>query len=210
MEKRTIKEIALDYIQNNECNFYANDKKVTLKIFGNDVDVESIWYSKDEDKVYIHVGCEEFEGDIDIESLSDYNQWILRGALTNRWKKFNPTNEPMELEFFSIEPDGKGGKQIHILGYIYGGAGDEGCGDWRLVEYSGFIEPLENFIQKYTENMDYVDETASELKQYISDYTDNGVVRIINNFFGGHPADFLLNYCNVTMETPCGNYCFKG
>ena len=209
MANQDIATIALKYMEDNDPNFYASDNNVTLKIFGGDVDVESLWYSKDEQKVYLHVGCEEFEGDIDIESLSDYNQWILRGALKNRWKKFNPTNEPMELEFFSIEPDGKGGKEIHILGYIYGGAGDEGCGDWRLVEYSFFIEPLEEFISHYNEIDNYVDNTASEEKQYISDQTDDGVVETINNYFHGNPADFLLDYCNVTMDTPCGNYCFK-
>ena len=205
MEKRTIKEIALDYIQNNECNFYANNKKVALTIFKNDVDVESIWYSKDEDKVYLHVGCEEFEGDIDIETLSHENQWMLKGALTGRWERFNGAKEPMELEFFSIEPDGKGGKQIHIWGYTY----DYGDGTWRNVEYTGFIEPLRSFLQNYDEDDDYVNDTAAALKQYVGDLADDEVVDVINNYFDGHPADFLLKYCNVTMETPCGNYCFK-
>lgn len=78
--KETIKEVALDYIDSDrECNFYAANRKLTLYIGNQAVDVESIW--KDEDKVYLHVGCKEFEGDIDIESLSDKNQEWLREVL---------------------------------------------------------------------------------------------------------------------------------
>lgn len=78
--KQTIKELALDYIgSERECNLYAANHKLTLYIGNQAVDVESIW--KDEDKVYLHVGCKEFEGDIDIESLSDNNQERLREVL---------------------------------------------------------------------------------------------------------------------------------
>lgn len=78
--KQTIKEAALDYIDSErECNLYAANHKLTLYIGNQEVDVESIW--KDEDKVYLHVGCNEFEGDIDIESLSDKNQERLREVL---------------------------------------------------------------------------------------------------------------------------------
>ena len=78
--KQTIKEAALDYIDSErECNLYAANHKLTLYIGNQEVDVESIW--KDEDKVYLHVGCKEFEGDIDIESLSDKNQERLREVL---------------------------------------------------------------------------------------------------------------------------------
>lgn len=77
---QTIKEAALDYINSGrECNLYAANHKLTLYIGSQAVDVESIW--KDEDKVYLHCGCKEFEGDIDIESLSDENQERLREVL---------------------------------------------------------------------------------------------------------------------------------
>lgn len=78
----TIKEAALDYINSErEKNFYAARHTVTLQVFGQAVDVETIWYSKREDKVYLHCGCKEFEGDIDVESLSDENQERLREVL---------------------------------------------------------------------------------------------------------------------------------
>ena len=78
--KQTIKEAALDYIDSErECNLYAANHKLTLQVGNQAVDVESIW--KDEDKVYLHCGCKEFEGDIDIESLSDDNQERVREVL---------------------------------------------------------------------------------------------------------------------------------
>lgn len=72
--KQNIKEAAMDYLHSHDGNFYAEDNNVKLWIGAMAVDVESIWYSKDEDKIYLHVGCKEFEGDIDIDSLSDVNQ----------------------------------------------------------------------------------------------------------------------------------------
>jgi hypothetical protein len=115
----------------------------------------------------------------------------------------------MEVEFYSIEPDGQGGKQIHVFGYLYTQGEDDGDGEWRNVEYSGFIESIEDFIREYAEDEDYVDNTAADLKQYIDDYTDDEVVDIINNYFDGHPADYSLHYSELSIDTPCGNYMFE-
>lgn len=123
-------------------------------------------------------------------------------------EKFNVVTEPHELEFYSIEDDGKGGKQIHVLGYLYIGDEDHGNGVWRNVEYTGFIEPLNDFISKYQADSDYVDIVASELKQYIGDCTDSQVVDIINHYFCNHPADYYLHYSKITIDTPIGNYVF--
>jgi hypothetical protein len=80
--KQTIKEAALDYLAQHDGNLYAADRNVTLCMLALEVDVESVWHSKQDDKVYLHVGCKEFEGDIDIESLSDDNQQRMRKALS--------------------------------------------------------------------------------------------------------------------------------
>lgn len=117
--------------------------------------------------------------------------------------------KPMEVEFFSIEPDGHGGKQIHILGYTYTEGEDQGQGPWRNVEYTGFIESLQEFIDHLNENENYVDNYASELTQYIGDYYDNDIVDIINHYFNGHTANAWLHYSEITMDTPCGNYMFE-
>lgn len=78
----TIKEAALDYINSErECNLVAARHNLTLKVGSLMVDVETVWYQKQEDKVYLHCGCKEFEGDIDVESLSDENQERVRDVL---------------------------------------------------------------------------------------------------------------------------------
>ena len=122
--------------------------------------------------------------------------------------RLQEVSEPKEMEFFSIEPDGNGGKQIHIHGYCYRGT-DDGEGPWRNVEYTGFIEPLEEFIRHCRADEDYVENTAAGVKQYIGDYTDEGIVDIINHYFDGHTADADLHYYEVTTDTPCGHYMFE-
>lgn len=80
---KTTKELALEFIdQHGDGNFFAADIAVTLTIFGKGVEVETVWFSKDEDKVYLHCDCREFEGDIDIASLSEENLRTLRGVFT--------------------------------------------------------------------------------------------------------------------------------
>ena len=74
----TLQELAMDFMHGNDRNFCANGISFTLIIYGSPVYPESIWYSNLEDKIYLHCGCSEFEGDLDIDSLSDMNQSILR------------------------------------------------------------------------------------------------------------------------------------
>ena len=114
--------------------------------------------------------------------------------------------EPKEVEFFSIEHDGQGGKQIHVWGYTYTEGEDNGDGPWRNVEYTGFIEPLQEFIDHLNAEENYVDNHASLLTQYIGDYTDEQVVDIINHYFNGHTANRRLHYSEITIDTPCGDY----
>lgn len=123
-------------------------------------------------------------------------------------KRLQEVTEPKEMEFFSIEPDGKGGKQIHVLGYCYASDSDDvvaGC-FWRNVEYTFFIEPLEEFIEHLKENEDYVGNTAGEVKQYMSDECEESIVDIINHYFDGKTANAKLRYSDITMDTPCGDY----
>lgn len=113
--------------------------------------------------------------------------------------------EPKEVEFYCIEPDGKGGKQIHILGYTY--ASDNDTEDhWRVAEGTFMIVPLQEFIDHLKANDDYVGELWCNTKQYEGDYTEKQVVDIINHYFDYHTADAELHYSEITMDTPCGNY----
>lgn len=117
--------------------------------------------------------------------------------------------EPKEVEFFSIEDDGHGGKQIHVWGYTYTEGDDQGDGPWRNVEYTGFIEPLQEFIDHLNAEENYVDNHASLLTQYIGDYYDDGIVDIINHYFNGETANDVLRYSDITIDTPCGDYMFE-
>ena len=73
--------LAMHCIGKKETNFYAADVNMKLTIMGCDIDVESIWYADKDDKIYLHVGCKDFEGDIDIESLSEENTRRLAEGL---------------------------------------------------------------------------------------------------------------------------------
>lgn len=75
-----VRNLVLDYLRNHDGNLYAREgfKALYIVIFQALVGVETVWYSKDEDKVYLHCGCQEFEGDIDMASLSDDNLRTLR------------------------------------------------------------------------------------------------------------------------------------
>jgi hypothetical protein len=119
---------------------------------------------------------------------------------TIRMKKFGAIAAPEEFDFFCIENDGKGGKQIHILGYTYDGD------DWKVADVCWFIEPLSEFVQHISEDEDYVDSTMSECKQYEKDLTDEECLDTINSYFNGKPADYRLRFKDVTIDTPCGNY----
>lgn len=80
-----MQEVAMDFMRKNDHNFYAIDLRFNLILFGRcPFYPESIWYSKDEDKIYIHGCCSEFEGDIDIDSLSEMNKEVLENALESR------------------------------------------------------------------------------------------------------------------------------
>ena len=120
--KQNIQEAAMDYMHSNECNFYAADNNVTLYIGPMAVDVESIWYSDKDDKIYLHVGCKELEGDIDIDSLSEENQRRMLEAFgidTKREKLWEEVTKFVELANEHL--DGLDIKaQIHIEAYETG------------------------------------------------------------------------------------------
>ena len=71
MERQKLEECIMDFLSSNDGNVYGD---INLQIFNQEVGVESIWYSGPEDKFYLHVCSPEFEGDLDVHSLSDENQ----------------------------------------------------------------------------------------------------------------------------------------
>ena len=76
----SLQELAMDFMNRNDRNFFASNIVIIIHIGNQAVNVESIWYNDNEDKIYIHCGCKEFEGDLDIDSLSEENQKILERA----------------------------------------------------------------------------------------------------------------------------------
>ena len=112
-------------------------------------------------------------------------------------KKYNKVVKPFEGDFYSI---GKG--TIHIWGYTYEGDA------WELVEVTRVIIPLDEFVKNYKERgKDYINEIYDGCNQYQDDFhTDNEILKVINEFFDGKPADYFLDYAEITEETPDGNY----
>ena len=143
----------------------------------------------------------------ELDYLTEAIYWHLRRDVENDDERLPEVTEPKEAEFFSISCNEGGIKFIHVWGYCYCGE-DNGEGPWRNVEYTGFIEPLAEFIEHLKDDMDYVDNTAANLNQYIGDYTDDGIMDILNRYFDGHTANALLHYSQITIDTPCGDYMF--
>lgn len=113
--------------------------------------------------------------------------------------------EPREVELYSIEPDGKGGKQIHIFAFTY--ASDNDTEDyWRLAEGTFIIVPLQEFIDNLKADVYYVGRLWCDTKQYEGDRTESQIVDAINHYFNGKTANAELAYSEITIDTPCGDY----
>ena len=192
--EQTIKEMALDYMSSHECNFYAEDNNVSLFIGPTQVDVETIWRNKDEDKVYLHVGCTEFEGDIDIESLSDENQNRMRKAfgidtkrdmmeeavaqyvtLANEHLDQEGVNAQIHIEAYQIDPN----YQVYVL---YDGTDvDVKDDDVRLEGAVAVVEKVwADLVQTYCDDADDYCETV-RLRRVEGD-THRGESNLIYSF----------------------------
>lgn len=144
-------------------------------------------------------------------------------ALENQFSDGIHFKAPEDCELFSIiEEDGK--KYIHVHGFVWDASGerdwedeyddedDEECvrtnekdGYWVITEYSGYILPIEKFIEK-KKNPDYAFEVGTRYQQYEDDCTAKEMVEILNTYFNGHGANARLSYKDVTLDTPCGDY----
>lgn len=107
-----------------------------------------------------------------------------------------------DYDFYSIEEDANGVKNIHILGNI---CYDDGR--YITTEYVGFIEPLSDFIAHIKDNMDYVNEKAETLNQCGADVDATIALGMVAHYFDGKAADYFLDYTDITIDTPIGNYC---
>lgn len=115
-----------------------------------------------------------------------------------------PVDSPSMMDFFTIyEVDGV--KFIHVLGYLY-----ESDTYWANMECVGFNMPLAEFIkgtqERNAEGESFMDEVYQECEQYQDDCTAEQVVKIINTYFDGKPADYFCPVLKLTEESPCSNY----
>ena len=84
MERQKLEECIMDFLSSNDSNVYGD---IDMQFFNHEVEVESIWYSDEEDMFYLHVCSPEFEGDLDVHSISDENQEKLFRYMSQRVQK---------------------------------------------------------------------------------------------------------------------------
>lgn len=157
--KQTIKELALEYLAQHDGNLYAADRNVTLCMLALEVDVESVWHNKQDGKVYLHCGSKEFEGDIDIESLSDDNQQRMRKVLSMKHdRKERLLQETIVMlaadlyqTFYDRENCGGWGDVCSTI--IYLAKRFERELDWQENDERDYIVELEKFEQKVLDEL---------------------------------------------------------
>lgn len=112
----------------------------------------------------------------------------------------------MDCDLYSIEEDGRGGKEVHVFAYYF--TNGESVTDnpdeiFRIVEFSNFDMPVQSFLALVEKNE--VDEESSNYKQYWGDLTEEACKKSIMHYFNGNAGSPLL-YGDITADTPCGNY----
>lgn len=118
-------------------------------------------------------------------------------------EKFTKFNEPKEVDFYTIFLNGNGEKMIEILGYT--GKGD----NWYFMDAVCSL-PLSEFVDRLDKEEYFIDAIYECCKQYQTDCTDKEILKVINTYFNGDPADYLLDFNEITMETPCGRFIHNG
>lgn len=125
----------------------------------------------------------------------------IQSWLTLRYGKGPRLEFPFEGDFYSIETvDGK--KQIHIFGTLW-----KSDDEWRHSEYIFLIVPLDEFIEKYSsEGKEFIDSLMSDAKTGINELTQRQAEDTICGYFNGKHPEGRLQYGDITMDTPDGNY----
>lgn len=129
-------------------------------------------------------------------------------------KPFQKVDKPFEGDFYSIVEE-NGEKFIHVNGYSYKSDSMDYVTEqnpngvyWAHTEVCWFIFSLMDFINMYKiYGKEWVDEQYEERNQYQTDFTEEQMLECINErYFNGHPADAFLDFDELTLDTPCGNY----
>ena len=94
----------------------------------------------------------------------------------------------------------EGEKYIHILGYAY--IEDN-------IEYVSFCSldfKLNEFIERYKADPEFVNDEECGCKQYIEDFDSEKELEEFLDMSNPSRPLIPLSYGNITMETPCGHY----
>lgn len=109
----------------------------------------------------------------------------------------------MDCDLYEIT-DIDGEKTIHIFGYYYTNGDDNGGGEYRRVDYSGFYIPLKDYVNW---TLDDYDSEQEILKQYIGDMYEYEVEMELTQYLKDATC---LPYKELTMDTPNGYYIDNG
>lgn len=111
-----------------------------------------------------------------------------------------------EDTIFSIETDDWGDRIVHYLGFgYYGGGGDEDGKDHRFVEYTFCYVPLKEVLSKGFSAAE--GEYAPEVKQYITDCTEEEMMDIYLHYDNGNCPTPITE---ITTDLPDGCYVYIG
>lgn len=104
-------------------------------------------------------------------------------------------------DFYRIYLDDiTGKKMIQVYGYYYDNGEDDGLGTSRYVEYSDFVMPLAEFLDRELYLDSEYDFYQERLKQYITDMTEEEALEDMDG------VTKELKYTNLSIDTPCGEY----
>jgi len=114
--------------------------------------------------------------------------------------RFRLLTSPIEGDMYTISTCPGGDRHIKIR--AYSSYGD----NWVLSEICWCEVPLKDFVDGMKEHSDYAFTLESEHKQYEHDCGEEEMARIINTYFNGKCPDCYLQFEDVTLDTPDGNY----
>lgn len=120
-------------------------------------------------------------------------------------EKIKPITKPLECDFYTIRMvDNE--KCISIKGLIM----EDVDGVWICERYPLLIISLKSFLESPDCYEDAAYAAFNEInREELMCTADKQVVEFSNTFFDGETANAYLNYSELTMDTPCGNYVSK-
>ena len=111
----------------------------------------------------------------------------------------------MDRYFYSVETDGYGNKDVHMLGNVYRNDTDTTETDYRFAEWK-FLYLTFKELKKAIDGRWLFGHLCNNVK-YLDDITEDEALDICGGYFCGESGNHLPVSC-VSEETPSGNYWF--